>query len=102
MLLQKFVTMDHASQRDEKLNEMLTFFSSFNSTASFHVDPTSIDLGSFGPRPLRSNIPNTKVLSSSPQENFLSTCQDEEETDSLLSLLREDIIEIKGKSTFLQ
>ena len=102
MLLQKFITMDHPASRDEKLNEALTFFSSFHSTASFHVDPaTSIAVGSFGPTPLRSNMP-TAESSVSQQESCFSVFQEEMEADSLWSLLREDIIEIKGKSTLLR
>jgi hypothetical protein len=99
MLLQKFIAMENTAPRDEKMNETLTFFSSFNSTASFHVDPTGINLGSLGPTPLRSNIPDPVASSVYPEESFLSAFQEEEDTDSLWSLLREDIIEIKGKST---
>ena len=101
MLLQKYMTMDDTVPRDEKLNEALTFFSSFNSTASFHVDATSMNFGSLRPTPLRSNIQSMVDLSVPQEGSCLSAFQEEDETDSLWSLLREDIIEIKGKSTLL-
>jgi len=85
---------------DEQLFVLDTFCSSYELTANSQIDQMKINLNPPGDSIVRSDINNTFLVNEG--ENVCHSYQNEEEMDSLWSLLQEDIIEIKGKSNFFE
>lgn len=86
-------------KKDKLLLDLGTFGSVSNLPAHFHVDTVNVTL-----RPHSDDVRPT-IHHTFLECNDRSMCysaQEDEELDDLWSLLREDIIEIKGKSTFLR